>query len=1545
MKALTKLFLTLILAVVAGNVLARPLPDSLLRKTSDSIFHLSAKTLSTNIDAQTPPFFVDEMYEEGLLTSPTIDSVQQYIDKARAVLAKVRETQNFISNLNDATSFDLPVGISKTIGGLSYDIAIYAIRLKPTHAEVDVFMEFEVPQNGKVLTFMARGIKFTKAGGIVGDAKLQLVSDYAINFSGDKSQLILKGSLADEGGTFVRMDCDGFKEMGLDAEVRFSRDLVVPENAAGTVIGGNVTSTFEAVLTNWNDLIVQVSLPPFQIPSVPGMGFAVRDAVFDFSDLRNATAVKFPENYNTDFEEPQLANLWRGIYLREVSIQLPPEFKSKGSNERKGFFGYDLLIDNQGFSGTVIGRNLLPLNDGDMNGWAFSVDSIGVSLLRSQLTQGGFRGNIVVPVSDEQTPFEYNALVSAGGNYLFSVSPVDDMKFNIWAGSQVDIYEASYLEVRVQDKKFLPKAVLHGQMVIQAKLSEGGQGVELADIKFESLQIQAVKPYIQVGAFSFGSEAIQQKMAGFPISIQNIGMKNISDTEMGLDFNLLLNLTGESGGAFAADAGLTVIGALNSDGGRQKWRFKEVEVRSIKVDIDGGAFKFNGSLVFYRNDLVYGDGFNGIVKAEFVPKLKVQASAIFGSVNGERYWYADALAEFTPAIPLFPGVAMTGFGGGAYNRMRMDNTGVGSQLGATASGVIYVPDTQAGLGIKAIVKLASDPSPDAFTADVTFEVAFFRGGGIRNISLNGNAFIATPGLDKGLDKIKANVAKMTAQVKAAQSQLNAATGGLLNTVVDSESSIDQVFGPIGAASGDKGQISARLFVSYDFENRVLHGNFTADINVGNGIIEGGGEAVLHFAPDVWYIYVGTPEQRFGISMGIGPIRTNASSYFMVGSQIPGSPPPPDNVTSILGGGNYNYMKDLNTISQGGGFAFGSSFSVSTGDLQFLIFYANFSAGAGFDIMLKNYGATYCEGSNKRIGINGWYANGQAYAYLQGAVGIRVKVFGKRRSFEIFNGGAAALLQAKLPNPFWMKGAVAGSFRVMGGIVKGSFKCEITIGNECTMVDANLPTSALDNLLVISELTPGAGEKDISVFNSPQAVFNMPVDEEFRLTEDAGEKIYRIKLDEFKLTDAKGDIGGDLRWNETHDVVAFNSFDILPSNKEIKFVVQVSFEEFLNGAWIKVLENNKPVIEKQEIAFTTGPAPDHIPLDRVSYSYPSISQLNFYKDESNEGYIKLKQGMPELFNPGQEWQQVGRFTDVNGTKQEFNFVYSSGTISFSIPNSKIKLNQIYSFELVNVPKTAAGSVDRNVSEVATKVASENQTLDTEVKTKVAEGVIEELQEKSIFTTYFRSSMYPTVAAKIKGFAVAGTWIWAIYPSAHYVGVSLNNSEVFDSKEFISSAYEQDKSIRLEADLTNSWYTNSIAPLIYSGYPLNSKMNLRLRTEQPMGIPPVRAIYMKQSPSDLMLTEQVLQTKNYEYPVNNVWFIYNLPVEIYKDYLDLRASGANLSVSENSDQITQLLLTPFPVVTEGEYKIKLKHILPGINKITSESVLTINYLLRR
>lgn len=1478
----------------------------------------------------------DILYEGLFIPTNALDSTQYYINKGRAVIEYIRKKNNYIKELDKAGEFELPVGMQQALPGITWNLGIDAIRLKPGYAEMDIFLEFEVPQSNEKLMFMGRGIKYSKRGGFVGDAKLELLGNYNINFNGDKIQLIVKGATTNNAGTFVTIDCSGFKEMALDAEVKFSRDMVVPDMPDGSQGPGNVMLAFNFGVTNWNDLILELTMPPFQVKGLDGIGFKVEKVVFDFSDLRNSPTVKFPVGYESTQMLPDNPNLWRGFYMHELVVRLPREFKKQNSNDRINFIASDVIIDNMGFTGGFAVTNILPLNEGDMDGWEFSVDELHVKLQTNQLVEGGFAGKLVIPISKEDTPFTYSAVINAGDDYLFKVSTASQIEFDIFKAGHVEILEGSSLEIHIADGKFLPKANLHGSMSISASLSKGGKGVELANIDFENLQIQTVKPYLKIGSVGFGSEALNQAMAGFPIAIENIGIRTIGDDEMALDFKLKLNLSS----SFAADAGLGIIGTLKRVDGRNRWKFKGIEVHEIGIKIDGGAYKIEGRLIFYRDDLVYGDGFNGQVDAEFKPGIKIRAGAIFGSVKGHRYWFADALVTLPTGIPIFTGVAIYGFGGGIFYGMRIDKNGEGSALGRTGSGVTYVPDVRSGIGLKAMITLASSPSPEAFNAEIFFEIAFFKGGGVRYIAFGGNATMITPGLDDKVAKMASNANKMASMVSSGDGTEGNMAGGNTN-------SLDAIFGP---ASEINASLAARVYIEYDFENNTLHGNFEVFINVADGVIRGigannrAGWAVLHFAPKEWYIYVGTPEDRCGISIGVASIRLQATSYFMVGTKILGSPPPPPEVSRILKGVDLDYMKDLNAIGTGGGFAFGASLSFSTGDLSFLMFYGRFDAGLGFDIMLKNYGDLRCAGSNKRIGINGWYANGQSYAYFEGSIGIRVKLFGVKKDVNILSIGAAAVLQAKLPNPFWMRGIVGGYYSVLNGAVKGNCQFEVTIGQEC---DLRKSTDAiLDELKVISQLTPGNGEQKVSVFNTPQAVFNMQVDKEFELYDDINKqkRSFRIKLDHFKVVDVekKQELAGTFDWNENHDVLAFNSFDVLPSKKEISLSAQVRFEELIKGNWIVVSVEGKPFVETKEQKFTTDIAPDFISPERIEYSYPLMGHLNFYKSETNQGYIKLKQGMPDLFSPGAEWRQEGRFTASDKSRAVFNFSYNkeTRTIDFAIP-ADLKPDKIYTLELVNTPIQKSGSIDRNVEAVSTKVNVGGQETETEIATKKAEGSIDELQEKSIFTSYLRTSKYSTFGEKINAFTYSNGWSYYVGVGIKQLNVTLYGSEHFEKNELDFSVGHSNSLISLEADNSNAWYQNSIYPLVYSDYPIGGVLKIT-RDRGPLDLPPFNAVGIRQENNEnLTLTnEQAISGWQVTWPEMSS-IMYNLSHEMAKDYENLKAHAANMSVQGNTQRLSTLLTMPFVDLAYGPYKVKIKYTLPGIKKVTTIREIIINH----
>ena len=1079
-------------------------------------------------------------------------------------------------------------------------------------------------------------------------------------------------------------------------------------------------------------------------------------------------------------------------------------------------------------------------------------------------------------------------------------------------------------------------------MSINAKMgdSESSKSVSLADISFEDLTLQSVKPYVQVGAFSFGSEAAQQAMAKLPISINNIGMRSLSDTQVGLDFDIMVNLNESFGGS----AGLTIVGNIDEDKGYQSWRFKRIEVNEIMIDIDQGAFKFYGKLTFFRNDQVYGNGFNGILDAEFKPGIKVKATAIFGGVNDLRYWYADALVEFNNGIPVFTGVGIYGFGGGAYYAMKMDTDGLGSDLGRTNSGIVYVPDAASGLGLKATVMIGSHPSPAAFNGDATLEMSFYKGGGLRYIAFSGNAYLMTPPIGDLMGGLQDKVDKVADKA----SKLSSSSVGMLSDMVNggSDNSATEIYGEIGAAAGKRGSMSAHMMISYDFENRVLHGNFEMYINVAGGIIKGvgaggrAGWAVLHFAPHEWYVYVGTPDDRCGISAGIGPIRANLTSYFMVGTKILNSPPPPDIVSEILGGMDLDYMGDLNALGEGAGFAFGAALDVDTGDITFMMFYARIQAGLGFDIMLKNYGDNVrCKGRDEPLGVNGWYANGQMYAYFDGEVGIKFKLFGKRKKVTILHLGAAAVLQAKLPNPFWMRGVIGGRYNVLGGLIKGNCKFEVTLGEECEIIGG----SVLDGIQVIAEATPQDNEKDIDVFNTPQAIFNMPIDKNFELVDvDDVKKTFRIRLDHFKLVSDGKEIPGDIQWNAEKDVAAFNSFDVYPSEKKVDLMIKVTFEEKKSGAWEKVVVDGKEYFEVLNTSFKSGVAPDYIPLHNVTYSYPMINQSNYYPQESSNGYIQLQKGQPYLFDVGSEWNQVGRFTSKDGSKAEFDFSYNSSAreVSCILPTS-LKTSQIYAFELINTPSQAAGKVDRNVSKKTNRINVGDESLETEITTKQAEGTINELQEKSVFTAYIRSSKYASLSDKMDAVTDNYSWRRTIRNGIHELGRTIYSTEYFDVAE-ISGVNGHKPLLQFKAILNDSYYKDFIAPLNYNNYPLDGDIRITNREPGLLGVPPVKAVYIRQNPGpNAMLTEDDIINGSGNNTVTSAAFIYNLTHYYELDYIDLQRQVANKYVSSgtSNNRLVYLLTTPFPRIRYGYYDVELQYMLPGKDEVVTSKPMKI------
>ncbi|MEQ5791180.1 hypothetical protein J4E06_08975 [Muricauda sp. NFXS6] len=1489
-----------------------------------------------------------EFDQDYFLENFASDTVtNQQVGTAKSVFEALETNQNYVNLISPNDLVTLPIGVKKEIGTITYRLAISKAKIMRDFTEVTAFVHIQIPQSDAndepiELFFGADNIKISHQGGIYGDANLVLLGDIGIPINGGNGLVALKGGFDMQTGniqdlTYVTIDCSGFKEMGITADVLFPRSMLEPVDSNYEVIADEnvkVQGHFQTIVGDWNDILVEIDLPSFQLAkpqSSDGSGkagliFDINNAVFDFSDIRNSSSVQFPEGYQ-QYLVPGNEQLWRGVYVNNVQVILPEQFKKRNSEERIKFQATNLLIDGVGVSGNFSADNVLPINEGEASKWQFSVDHIEADLLANNLVGAGFDGKIVLPVTQEVTAQEannttelnkktlsYEAIIDpVNEEYLLTATTNDAIPFDVFK-AKATITANSYVELRVSDKKFRPKAVLHGNLAIKGSnsTSDPDKGtVDFKGITFQNLQLQTVSPYFQVDYMGYTGDVT---FGNFPVTISQIEF-NSSNTTASLSFNLDVNMM-EKG--FAGNTDLAIVGGFNEDEGLHRWRFQKIEVGQIEIKADLGTIQISGMVDIKNDDPVYGDGFYGELGATF-NGIAVDASAWFGKTEF-RYWFVDAYVDLSNAVtPSFIGPAkVNGLGGGAYYRMSKKP---GEYSALVPSGQSYIPNANNALGFRALVGFAL-ANEKAFNGKVGFEMDFNTNYGLNRVMFFGEGHIVKALDFEFGDQFKQKLQGMEEKINSF-GENNTTMQRLKETnLVD----YSKVSFPQDGLTFDVG-IDAHFAMEMDFQHSTFHAELEIYVNTPGGLFQGvgpkgrAGWAVFHIEPEEWYLHIGTPQDRIGLKLGLGSFSLQSTAYLMIGEDLPGSPPPPPIVAEILGVDveSLNYMRDLNALESGMGFAFGADFSLDTGDMTFLVFYARFQAGLGFDIMIKDYGETACAGSGQ-IGIDGWYANGQAYAYLQGELGINIKLMFVRKKIPIIKAGAAVLLQAKLPNPAWFKGYVGGHFNLLGGLVKGRFRFKIELGEECEIVGG----APLGGLKVISNVTPRDGSDGMDVFTVPQAAFNMRINHPFELEDDEGIKTYRILLDEYRVISEGNTIPGELEWNENKDLANFVSHDILPPNAPVNVKVTVSFQERRGNSWITLTQDGKPAKEIEERSFTTGEAPDYIPLTNVVYTYPVVDQQYFYQNERKTGYVKLERGQPYLFAPQTDWVQSTSFsteTQSLGTDQ-VSYNTSEKMVHFDFPT--LQNQQTYTFKIVSQSpqEASSGSVDENY--VAESTGQEGTTV--EVRNREIGTTAQKAAGTEILVYEFSTSVHNSFKEKILNKATTGTVKEIIYSNVHALQVDVNSSEGFSLEEIFGDKYTEDQPMMaLEAVLDDSYYQSTIYPLIYEDYPIQSQITVS-RNENILGIPPKRALeligwyptYMQHQPDHSML--------NVRFP-----YRYNLPFYYNQDFKEIQYKLLNGYISNNQDfqieNYNNIINGVFPHIPKGTYKVRVNYILPG------------------
>ncbi|GEM_PF-5816050 len=1314
--------------------------------SGDVVTDIDSNLLTDNFSSTTGVMDID---------AEAIASIDDYVEQEGRQFSKIER----------GSSLGLPIAMDNTIGGVTNNLIITGISFAPDIAYLNAVMSFGSSASGDLIAFGAKGICFQPYGIGGGSAELSLYEDFSLGDFSD-IDLTFKAPGDNNDGTYVSFDCNGFQELNVEGEYEFPQDMLVAADGSGEP----VVATFNFTTEEWGQFIASLEMDEFEVNGVDGYTFTIEEAYLDFSDVANVEEANFPEDYEDTGDD------WKGFYLSTLSMALPEDLSQASGDLSVGV--QDVIIDHSGVSANIFAAGLLELETGRLGEWAFSIDTIQVDILSNSLIDGSLLGQIHVPILDEENSLNYSALMTKSDDelgLLFTINTEEDVSVSMWA-AEMTLANTSVIAIEKTDTGFKPYAELYGDLTLDVELQKGN-AFEVEALAFEGLKVNHPDEdqRLAVDAFSlfgggagFGDdeedveesedEEEQESLSGFPVSLSNVGFEEGDGSEAGINFDLNVHLTGDDLGV-SGTTNLTLTGEYNAAGAPfNAWKFKGVELGSIEVDAELAAGSIEGSLEVYKGDETYGDGFKGIIGAEFKGVGRLDALAQFGKVDSYRYFFVDAMVlSQSPFVDVL-GIGLYGFGGGIYHHMSRDDTDPAmnleagtlfaepEELGASLSGVIYTPDRNTLLGMKAALTMGIAPGT-SFSADAYLEASFGvqnRMPTLRSIAFGGKAYFMSPG-----------------------------------TILDRED------------SKVTGQFDANLDIS-DPSDPIFTG--VAQVNFNTDVVTGSGQAAMKISDKESYMWIGTPTNPISIGVaGIGRF----SAYADMGDRVPAMP----SISSLVPNFNGTTVDQRPAELGGSKVIFGAKFSMAKQSYSYGSFYASAQFGLGFDAYLRQVDASSCGFARGNIGIDNWYLSGQAYAYGSGNIGLKVKTWFYKGNVNLLDLSASVVMQAELPNPTWISGDVAVHYSVLSGAISGDVDYKFEIGNRCSFSE-----NAVSGIDVIADISPETGERNVGPYISPTAVCNLPINEilEFDQIESNGDVTTYQYLPYVSDHALNGGARYLLDIEEDGDLIELKLSDMLEEYTSYSGHITVKWKKRKKGnsRWTKLDQT-----ETKTFSFTTGKKPDFIPSDAVSYTSPIPNRRNVYDVETSlhqwKVYLKTN-GWENLFDDeGYSYYLIANNMETGSSIKARSFYNESSTIGTGAVTINYDNRQNFN-RWLNAQSGAVikaqfvGILDIEEEEVTVGSTTKSQGTGVNVETKTLSGNrVSDVatEDKIIYEWYFRKSDYDKPEDKLADFNRArsgySTLSIGYSPSVrrHYVHGGLENSkERMDYWDLNETTYE-------------------------------------------------------------------------------------------------------------------------------------------------------------
>jgi hypothetical protein len=1271
------------------------------------------------------------------------------------------------------------------------ELTILGMVFTPNQAFANIALNAPLPlgAQGQFFSMGAKGVCIRPNGFGISEAEARLVlpSDLTIPLSAGSSFVLNGGA----NGSFASFDCKGIKKLRLKGSITYSRSHVVPLNAGMEVVPEPAAFSvqFDAEAGGIKEWIAvgTASHPAFTTVQANGFAIGFYQLVLDFSKQKNAENSAFPSNH--PMANSPLKSEWTGVIVQKPVLHLP-NFLKRSNKQNISVDLSSLVLDHEGAWMLIDVQNVLAkTSDGSLGGWGFSITRLQLDIRKSALQGGALEGGINLPITE--VAINYDASFNPGNNQKKL-----EIAFGISLGSSLDIdmifaqaqlHNSSTFKVIMEGNKVKPEATLHGSLSIgwdsksAKKPSDESNSVSsfsLPSLDFQGLKVfndQTDRPKINLQAMQMSNPNLQAKLANFPIKLKGNPQFLNNDDEVGLRFGLEFTLSKDNSNGIKGETDFTIFAKY--DQGLGRFRYDRTQINCIYIDLDIGVAELKGGVCVFKNDPEFGDGFLGSIQAKIQGVgIEVAAALQVGQVQNFDYFFFEAMVRTGVGLPISATMSLYGFGGGFYYNMTRNslpsmNVNQFNDVqppqkfspGYSPSGLKYTPKSGGrGFNAKVVFGLSGgEAAASAVNGDLEFFMEFSKSGGLEVMGMKGGGY------------------------------------GMQNL-----------------ANRGNAMVTGTFEILINFKQKSFDMGVSLEIDVLN-ILKGTGSINLHASPNSWFVYIGSWNQnanpanyepwkdnkRIMVGVDLVIFKPEFNLYFMMGSDMPGLPPLPGILAAKMvnqeGAGindNRKPTPEFKPNQNMPGFAFGGGMHNET-NINALIFYVNVKFFLGFDVSFRKWNVAQCGD----IGINGWYAQGQAYAYLSIKAGLQLNLWIWKGQFELLSLECGAVLQAELPNPNYLKADVRISGSVLNGLIKVNTKVKFETG---TKVQCQGGSNPFSDLPIVAEISPTPGETlevydEIKVaFNYPKGTFEVYNPEE----PEKAPKYYYYKIEKVLVKDGNNTLAMVAEPTYSKDGYSakfLNQGGLYPAEKNLKLELIVYGYQTANKTPVQR--------DTHKVEFKTGKLPGKFIPQILYTSNPLPGQRFFLFDNHLDGYVRFKDGANYcyLFN---NYQVDPNMYDLSKTTYLVQFLETgsgkikevlcscdpSSGVSFYFPDNFFKKETIYRMRVIQrLHFKTYEPPKKNKFEGPAQIKANEEWLTGSKEVEITQGAykiskyllpdveVPKTVDVDFWEIFFQTSRYGTLNEKLSKWKVDQAGHSTVFRSGSKCmpRISKNNKDVF------------------------------------------------------------------------------------------------------------------------------------------------------------------------